>query len=253
MISHHIQVGVSSNELLDPIAAYDRLAPYYPQFCKRRAAYLRSVEEQIAARFPAGATSLLDIGAGDGSRAMRIANSAGISRVVLLEPSAKMSSETPAGYEVWRRRAEDLDVGGIAERFDVITCLWNVLGHISGFDKRVRALNAAGQVLSPKGLLFVDVIHRYNVRSYGATMTAARWLRDRIAPGDNNGDVKAHWSTAGGEISAYGHVFTGREMRHIGEAAGLEFVERMVIDYETGQIRHASWTGNLLYVFRRAS
>lgn len=237
----------------DPVAAYDRLAPYYSHFSKRRAPYLRRVEEQIAARLPAGAKSLLDIGAGDGARAIRIASVAGISRVVLLEPSTKMSSQTPVGCEVWRRRAEDLDADAIAERFDVITCLWNVLGHVPDFETRVRALRAAAQILSPDGLIFVDVIHRYNVRSYGATMTAARWLRDRTAPSDSNGDVKARWSTANGEISTYGHVFTDREVRRLADAAGLQHVRRLVIDYGTGNIRRASWMGNLLYVFRRAS
>ncbi len=243
----------SFQEFLDPVAAYDRLAPYYSHFSQQRAAYLRSVEQQIEARIPVGSGSLLDIGAGDGSRAARIASAAGISRVVLLEPSAKMLGETLAGWEVWRTRAEDLDVSAIAERFDVITCLWNVLGHISGFDARVRALSAAGQLLSPKGLLFADVIHRYNVRSYGVTMTAARWVRDGILPSDTNGDVKAHWQTAAGEISTYGHVFTDREMRRLADAAGLQYVRRLVIDYETGDSRRASWMGNLLYQFRRAS
>lgn len=237
----------------DPVAAYDRLAPYYSQFSKRRAAYLRSVEEQIASRIPPGAKSLLDIGAGDGSRAMRIASAAGISRVVLLEPGPKMSGEPPAGCEVWRTRAQDLDVDAIAERFDVITCLWNVLGHIQGFDARVQALSAAAQLLSPSGLFFVDVIHRYNVRSYGATMTAARWLRDWIVPSDTNGDVKARWSTANGEITTYGHVFTDQEMRRLSAAAGLQCMEQIVIDYETGVIRKAGCAGNLLYVLRRAS
>ena len=237
----------------DPVVAYDHLAPYYSHFSKRRSPYLRSVEEQIALRIPLGAQYLLDIGSGDGSRAVRIASAAGISRVTLLEPSAKMSGETPAGCEVWRSRAEELNAGAVAERFNVITCLWNVLGHIAGFDVRVRALSAAGQLLSPSGLVFVDVIHRYNVRSYGATMTAARWLGDRIAPGDSNGDVKAHWQTAAGDISTYGHVFTDREMRGLASVAGLQHVERIVIDYETGAIRRASWAGNLLYVFRRAS
>lgn len=150
-------------------------------------------------------------------------------------------------------RAEDLEGGAVAERFDVITCLWNVLGHIRGADTRVRALNAAAQLLSPAGLLFVDVIHRYNVQSYGLTMTAARRLRDRLAPGDSNGDVKARWRTAAGEISTYGHVFTEWEMRRLAAAAGLKCEQRIVIDYETGEIRRASWMGNLLYVFRRAS
>lgn len=237
----------------DPVVSYDRLAPYYSHFTKGRSAYLRSVEEKITAQVPAGAKSLLDIGAGDGSRAARIASAAGIPRVVLLEPSGKMSGETPAGFEVWRMRAEDLDSSAIAERFDVITCLWNVLGHIQGFGARVQALSAVAQLLSPPGLFFVDVIHRYNVRSYGAMMTAGRWLRDRASPSDSNGDVRARWQTAAGEISTYGHVFTDREMRRLAVAAGLQQVDRIVIDYENGDVHRAGWMGNLLYVFRRTS
>ena len=237
----------------DPVDAYERLAPYYSQFSKRRAAYLLSVEEQIAARIPARARSLLDVGAGDGSRAVRIAGAAEISSVVLVEPSAKMLGEAPPGCEVWRMRAQELDPTAISERFDVVTCLWNVLGHISTFDTRVRALSAVAQLLSPDGMVFVDVIHRYNVRSYSATMTAARWVWDLIVPGNSNGDVSARWQTAAGEISTYGHVFTDREMRRLADAAGLECVERIVIDYETGRIRRASCMGNLLYVFRRVS
>ena len=237
----------------DPVAAYDKLAPHYSHFSRRRAAYLRSVEEQISSHIPAGCSLLLDIGAGDGSRALCIARATGISRVILLEPSPQMLGETPPGCEAWRTRAEDLDITAIADRFDVITCLWNVLGHLEGFAKRVRALSAAAQLLSPTGLIFVDVIHRYNLRSYGATMTAARWLRDRILPDDRNGDVTARWQTPTGEISTYGHVFTDREMHHLADAAGLKGMARTVIDYATGEIRRASCMGNLLYVFRRAS
>lgn len=246
-------MGLPPNELLDPVAAYDRLAPYYSEFSKRRAAYLRSVDEQIAARMPVRASSLLDIGAGNGARALRIADAVGISRIALLEPSARMLGEARTGCEVWRIRAEDLDVHGISDRFDVITCLWNVLGHIPGFDARVCALSAAGQHLSPRGLLFVDVIHRYNINSYGATMTAARWLRDHIAPSGSNGDVNARWSTSNGEIATYGHVFTDQEMRRLTKESGLQCVERIVVDYENGEIRRASCMGNLLYVFRLAS
>jgi 2-polyprenyl-3-methyl-5-hydroxy-6-metoxy-1,4-benzoquinol methylase len=164
-----------------------------------------------------------------------------------------MAGETPAGSELWRVRVEDIETAGIGERFEVITCLWNVLGHIPGSDKRIRALTNAAQLLSPDGLLFVDVIHRYNVRSYGAVMTAARWLRDWLAPSETNGDVVARWQTQGGEITTYGHVFKEREMRRLTKSAGLECVERVVIDYQTGETRGMSCLGNLLYVLRHSS
>jgi 2-polyprenyl-3-methyl-5-hydroxy-6-metoxy-1,4-benzoquinol methylase len=240
-------------ELLDPVTAYDRLAPYYSQFSLRRAAYLRGVEKLIGSRIPAGAASLLDVGSGDGSRALRIASAAGISRVVLLEPSSRMAGETPAGSELWRVRIEDIDLARIVQRFDVITCLWNVFGHIANSEKRIRALANATQLLSPDSLLFVDVIHRYNVRSYGGVMTAARWLRDWLAPSETNGDVVARWQTQGGEITTYGHVFTEKEMRRLTKSAGLECVERVVIDYQTGETRNMSCLGNLLYVLQRTS
>jgi 2-polyprenyl-3-methyl-5-hydroxy-6-metoxy-1,4-benzoquinol methylase len=242
----------SPTELLDPVAAYDRLAPYYSQFAKRRARYLRSVEQQIIARITPGASSLLDIGAGDGSRTMKIATSSGISRVVLLEASTKMASAAPAGCEIWRTRFEELNPKQISERFDVVTCLWNVLGHIRGSENRAKALTDASQLLSPDGLLFVDVIHRYNARSYGLVMTAARWLRDHFSPSDVNGDVTARWQTAAGEISTYGHVFTDAEMRRLAASAGLRCVERVGIDYDTGAMC-PGWQGNLLYVLRRSS
>ncbi len=239
--------------VLDPVAAYDRLASHYSQFSDRRAAYLSSVEKHILSRIPKGFASLLDIGAADGSRPLRIASAAKISRVVLLEPSSRMSAAAPATPEVWRTRAEELRVGDIHERFDAITCLWNVIGHIPGHDKRIRTLTNTAPLLSPEGLLFIDVIHRYNVRSYGMLATASRWLRDHIAPADTNGDVVASWKTGAGTISTYGHVFTDREMRRMAESAGLECVERVVIDYDIGVTRRFACMGNLLYIFRRNS
>ncbi len=196
---------------------------------------------------------MLDIGAGDGSRALRIASAAKLSRVVLLEPSAGMSGAVAGRAELWPIRCEDIQVSTISQRFDVITCLWNVLGHMPGSEKRIRALKTAAALLSPEGILFIDVVYRYNLRSYGVSMTAARWLRDQLAPSETSGDVVAKWQTAAGEIRAYGHVFIDREMRRLAHASGLECVERVVIDYETGKIRRTACLGNLFYVLRRSS
>lgn len=239
--------------MLDPVAAYDQLAGHYSNFSNGRAAYLRSVEAQITSRIPVNSKSLLDIGGGDGVRARRIAAAIGISEVVLLEPSSQMSSAVLSRSTLWPVRIEDLRLGEISNRFDVITCLWNVVGHIPGSNKRIHALKNAAQLLSPAGLLFVDVIHRYNVRSYGMLATAERWLRDHVAPAETNGDVVARWKTDAGTISTYGHVFTEGEMRRLAQSAGLECLERVVIDYDTGVTRRFSCMGNLLYVFRRTS
>jgi len=237
----------------DPVLAYGRLSQAYGELARRRERYLAGVEREIVRRVPSGSKSLLDIGAGDGSRAVRIASQAGTGRIVLVEPSEKMITQTPNGVEIWRVRAEELAVRPSGEKFDVITCLWNVLGHVRGKAHRTRGLSAAQNLLSEKGKLFVDVTHRYNVRSYGLVPTALRLLHDFLVRREENGDVVAYWNTGESRISTYGHVFTHNEVMHLALTCGLKMEERVVIDYENGRVRRNAFQGNLLYVLRRQS
>lgn len=237
----------------DPVAAYDRLASRYPAFAHRRGTYLRAVENLIVSRRPVSANSLLDIGAGDGSRALRIAASAGIRRIVLVEPSSGMSGLVPSAAELWRLRAEDLNPAAVSERFDAITCLWNSLGHVPGDQNRRRGLSSMAQLLSPTGMLFLDVNHRYNAHCYGFSVTCARWIQDLVLRDPRNGDVTASWRVGESRVSTYGHVFTHREVMRLAQFAGLQLEGRIVVDYENGSVRRLPWLGNLLYIFRRSS
>jgi 2-polyprenyl-3-methyl-5-hydroxy-6-metoxy-1,4-benzoquinol methylase len=243
---------VTSEHFDDPVAAYDRIAPHYADLSHRRERYLRGVEREIVSRIPKGHRSLLDVGAGDGTRACRIASELGINRVVLLEPSRGMMAKAAESTEVWRARAEDLASGCFesAEQFDVITCLWNVLGHVPSAEKRLGALGAIASLLTPGGRFFLDVNHRHNARSYGVLPTAARWLRDLFSPNENNGDALAKWNAGDAQITTFGHVFTHREIIRLTAAAGLEMETRVVVDHQTGRTRRFAFQGNLLYVFR---
>jgi len=272
---------VDSEHYDDPVAAYDRLAEHYADLSCRRELYLRGVEREIISRIPKGSRSLLDVGAGDGTRALRIASQVGIERVVLVEPSKEMAGRSRKLAEVWPVRAEDMSIDapednhracgpgtdeGVrphtirpntshpraeAERFDVITCLWNVLGHIPTAEKRLRALTATARLLARQGQFFLDVVHRYNLSSYGVLPTSTRWIHDLFSPSETNGDVLANWGEA--SISTYGHVFTHREIMDLADAAGLHLEQRLVIDYDDGRIRRFAFQGNLLYIFRRSS
>lgn len=138
-------------------------------------------------------------------------------------------------------------------RFDVITCLWNVLGHVRRVEDRERALQGMAECLTPWGKCFLDVNHRYNLRSYGVMASTARFIRDSIFYEETNADVIAKWDLGGSSISTHGHVFTDREVRQLASGAGLSIEERIVIDYESGKICRFAFQGNLLYVFRRSS
>jgi SAM-dependent methyltransferase len=241
-----------SGEVLDPVAAYDCVAPLFADLSRRREAYLRKVEELVIARVPANSQSLLDVGAGDGRRAVRIAGSTGIQRIVLLEPSARMREGVSAACEMWPIRAEALAESSIVtgRSFDAIICLWNVLGHIRAHE-RLKVLKALGQLLSPKGALFVDVNHRYNMRAYGFWRTAGRMMYDRVFPSEANGDVTVRWDVCGAVCSTYGHVFTQLEMQRLIAAAELVTGETIFADYKSGEIRRSGLWGNLFYVLRR--
>jgi 2-polyprenyl-3-methyl-5-hydroxy-6-metoxy-1,4-benzoquinol methylase len=232
--------------LLDPVAAYDRIAPQFPAIALRRKRYLDAIDSFVAAHVSVESRALLDIGAGDGSRARKIAAQAGIPKVILLEPSRGMIGPSDAA-EIWRERAEDLVISQHSGRFDVILCLWNVLGHVPSTATRVLVLRKMRDLLMPCGKIFMDVNHRYNVRAYGVVKTALRYGNDIVLPRDENGDVTARWLVDGTECSTYGHVFTDREMRRLSREACLKIEDCIPVDYETGKRTRFLFQGNLLY------
>jgi 2-polyprenyl-3-methyl-5-hydroxy-6-metoxy-1,4-benzoquinol methylase len=247
-----------SDAVLDPVAAYDRVAPFFSDITQRRNRYLESIDQLTVARIPVGSRSLLDVGAGDGKRGLQIARKAGLHEVVLLEPSTGMMRESESGARIWRIRAEDLELENLnsAERnrgFHVITCLWNVLGHIRPAKTRVQVLARLERLLSPEGVMFLDVNHRYNARSYGQLRTAGRFLHDQLWPGETNGDVTVNWNFGNMGCRTYGHLFSDPEIRQLTSDANLIVSESVVVDYETGEIKHRAWKGNLFYVLRRRS
>lgn len=233
------------------LESYDPVAPAFAGVALQRRAYLDRIDELVAAAIPPGARSLLDVGAGDGSRALRIAAARKLDDVVLLEPSAAMRAKWPPGIRGWPIRAEEL--GSKSTEFDAIVCLWNVLGHIFPGSARIEVLRHCARLLSPQGLLFVDVSHRYNARHYGLLPTLARAMGDRLFPGDEHGDVSVHWNVNGHPYAMRGHVFTDAEFRRLASAAGLKIQNVFSVDYATGKICRSRYSGHLLYIASRSA
>jgi len=237
--------------VLEPVAAYNRIAPEYGRISDRRRPYLDRIEELVIHEVPRSSRSLLDIGAADGRRAARIASACGISETTLLEPSVEMRETWPVSVRSWAMRAEEL--AAAAGSFDVITCLWNVLGHVFPAANRIEVLRQSARLLVPEGVMFVDLNHRYNARHYGMLSTIARIIRDYIFPGERNGDVVAKWTVGGTAYRTSGHVFTHGEFRFLASESGLRIRKIFVVDYETGGLHGSRFGGNLLYILEHAS
>lgn len=234
--------------ILEPVAAYDRIGPVYARIAEKRRAYLDSINQLVISQIPSGSRSMLDVGSGDGARAGRIAQASDITQLVLVEPSVAMQGRDGRFRTM---RAEELHL--LEGEFDVITCLWNVLGHIFPSEARSELLRQFARLVSPQGRVFVDVQHRYNVRHYGTIPTALRFLRDQLRWNETNGDVVVAWDVDGVQCTTQGHVFIHPEFRTLAQAAGLNIEKRFVVDYVTGECRRRSFEGHLLYVLARTA
>lgn len=235
-------------ELLDPVSAYDRIAPQFASVAGPRRAYLERIDRLIVLAIPRGSRSMLDVGAGEGERGLRIACEAGLREVTLLEPSAGMRSKWPPDVRGLAIRAEELS--SVTGNFDVILCLWNVIGHVFPAAKRVEVLRQVARLASAGGKIFIDFNQRYNVRQYGFWPTLWRWLYDEIRPSERNGDVTVAWTIGGVDCVTRGHVFTSREVARLITAAGLQIEHKYVVDYATGELCRRGFQGNPLYVLR---
>ena len=234
--------------MLDPVDAYDHIAPVFARIAEKRRPYLDSIDQLVISQIPLGSRSMLDVGSGDGARARRIAKARDIAQLVLVEPSVAMHC---GDATVRTMRAEELHL--IDAEFDVITCLWNVLGHIFPPASRVQVLQQFARLISPQGRIFIDFHHRYNVRHYGAIPTALRFLRDKLSWNETNGDVVVAWDVDEVLCTTQGHVFTHREFRSLAQAAGLRIENQFVVDYTTGELRKWRIEGQLLYVLSRTA
>jgi len=225
--------------------AYDRLAPHYREYASARATYLDAVDRFVAHHARRGG-SFLDVGAGDGVRAVALARSLAASRTVLCEPSAAMAAlcRMQPVDAVWETPAQSLPAS--VERFDTITCLWNVLGHLPDGETRVAALAAMARLLAPGGALFFDVNNRHNARAYGRARVALRRVIDRIAPDERRGDTAFEWRIGGAVIPATGHLFTPSEAISLVHRAGLVPLRTVAVDYATGECSDALDAGQIM-------
>ena len=233
------------------VDAYDALAPHYSEYTRSRAAYCDSVDRRLLEWLPQRIGAMLDVGTGDGRRAVRLATSMAATRLVLSDPSRPMVELCRRHHvsDIWSCRAEELPEHEAP--FDVITCLWNVLGAVDGPAQRLEALRRMRALLTANGRIYMDVHNRYNIATAGVGRVLVRRLRDLVRPSTSNGEIAFVWAVAGHQIPSRGYLFTHREMRRLVAAAGLRVVHDVFVDYADGRTR-GPWTGQLLFCLARA-
>lgn len=225
---------------------YDSIAKEYAAISAKRKPFLEQVNALIIANTPKGG-DYADIGAGDGMRSSVIAHGIEARSCTLIDESAELLGHVPKDLktEIIQDSIVTLD---LQERFDVVSCLWNVLGHLPDLEQRDEAVLRIARSVRPGGLAFIDVNNRYNVLEYGLENVM------RNVKADACGTIGRGWypiAQSNSETKVYiHHPF---ELDPILERSGFKIVQRFHVDYLSGDLQAEFWKGQVLYMLRKRS
>lgn len=231
---------------------YDHLSSDYASLNGVSKYYLDAVN-RVATHYINGARSWLDIGTGDGLRAASILESLHNrpQDIILCDNSAGMvkaakrnlPQEIIAQWDMTTKTPFQT-----IQKFDVITLLGNILGHVHPEESRFKQLCAVRQHLADDGTLLLDFNNRWNSRAYGVFNVGANLFRDLIAKPRSTFTAKK--CIAGRQISTPVYLGSPREYRLLLSKAGFHINRIIYHDYSTGALAGPS-TGQGLIMARK--
>lgn len=232
------------------IDAYDAIACDYKDYSFGRHQYLSAVETIVLGEL-AEASSIVDIGTGDGRRFLKILNSLGNIRHLAVEPSANMVEQCKKReLNVIQASFNNLQCK-INDKFTAALALWNVLGHVENHEMRINALQQVYDILEPGGVFICDINNRHNMPAYGYSKVITRIFQDWLFFSEHRGDASYTWEINGKSFQAHGHLFTPTEAESLFENIGFTVEKRWAVNYDNGRISKNKYLGQLLYVLRK--
>jgi hypothetical protein len=141
---------------------------------------------------------------------------------------------------------ERLDVATLPKA-DVVTALWNVLGHIAGEAARVRTLQRMRALAHEGGLVILDVNDPHDGTLYGRARAARNAVMD-VFQSAASGDFVNERPAVGHTVATTVHLFTVDELEGLLAVAGLGVIELSFFDYDTGVCTSSQWRGQICVV-----
>jgi SAM-dependent methyltransferase len=167
----------------------------------------------------------------------------------MLRMASRLASETVRVYPCDITDASDQRLP--SAHFDVVWCLWNVLGHALEHQQRHRAIEHIAATLRSGGRLFIDVSNRYNIAQYGLGTVAGNVWADVVRSNPENGTVGYAIAVALGKtIASSSHFFHPGELAPLFFAANLRPLKRVFVHYQSGAITHR-WGGQIFFVVEK--
>ncbi len=153
---------------------YDSIAKDYSAVSQERQAYLESIDKNLTSILEHKKPSaLLDIGSGNGERIYKLTCNRDVD-VWVLENSSVMAEFLTKYFRTSRiLRSDVYEIAELSKKFDTVTALWNVFGHIHDIE---QVLIQIKEKLTNDGIFIFDVNNPYNIAEYGIISVVRNWL-----------------------------------------------------------------------------
>lgn len=237
---------MDTNNLLNSKQYYDSIAEEYAFIKKQKRSYLDKVDSIIINDFFQRSKKVLDVGAGDGLRGVKIFKQIEAKTICLVEESGEMIKNIGSleGVEVF--------VGSIRnfpcqQDFDLILCLWNVLGHINNFQERVQILTLMKNCLSKNGVIAIDFNNRFNYKNYGVMNVIRNIIMSFFGKETGWFELKNH----NNDIISRVYIHNYFEIKKIISQSGLRVKDLKVINYDDGTIHDNIFQGQYLFYLKK--
>ena len=229
---------------------YTKFAKSYAEYASTKQAYTSAVNNFITTE-AVGVKTIVDVGSGDGKRGKLISNLLNINDITLIDNSEGMIDLVKNIPNTTVIKGDISNIEFKAEKkYDLVLCLWNVLGHIET-DKKKTALKNIASLVNSDGFIFLDANNRYNVVNYGIKSVIKNIFRDIFIPNKFNGNFSLKINIKGVQVDTIVHIFNPFEIENLFKLAGLSVLKRKVVDYKTGEIRKYFWEGQLVYKLKK--
>ena len=221
---------------------YDYLSSDYKRISLKKNNYICSVNDLIYKAAPKNIKYYLDAGGGDGLRTEEIASVLAPDYTFLIDSSSKMINLAKKRSFDRVIKTEIIDFNSEI-KFDLITSLWNVFGHIETREKRLKSIENLKNHLSPNGKMIFDVNNRYNI-TYGVLNVIKNLINDKILKSVSSGWYSFEYDKK--RFPVYLH--SPAEIINMLRTIGFTSYKIFCVDYKTGNLHKNYFFGQLLIV-----
>lgn len=231
------------------INLYNNLFTEYEDYIVKVKKYLDSVDNITELNLSNG-SNWLDVGSANGERIINLNKNLN-KKVMFIDNSEKMLGLLLSkGLE-----AKKIDISNkysikeINQKFDNITCLYNVLGHIDSEKLRNEAFKNINKLLDDNGIFIFDVNNRWNYKQYGFVKVIINFILDILKI--NSGDYDINIQSRNKNIKSKVHLFNYFEIKKLLFKTGFKIKKSYIVDYKSGEIYKLIFKGQIIIVAQK--